>query len=1437
MAELPAKQSVFTRVRNSILNAGITNNFTRNIIANFAPNIFGSNLIDFVSISDNANLDKTMELISSMNSQTIQANYNAISRKFFSISSQFNTEAVINRILDTLNQETRQTLSEEMLKDDNIIFSYGKVTDEICEKIVSGIDFQTKTSEEIDQMIESVKPSRKISYNLFSQLTLSQKKDFFSTFSEQFLTLPLGNEKGLKDMLEQFDEPDRLEQYNKILKSCANYENKNDNKFDDIIKNLVNCFQTLDPKDRSNTLDRTISLLRLESKGKFKNGNIISVMNCIKPEEQKKYCKDFLHEMDLINGGYYQYFLTLDKSTHADIAKDIINIISKKQMIYSYDYEIVDSLERDARCSAFLEIINGDIDDTTIDFVLGTFFSEERQKDFISYIKQNNLQIVSPERMQELEENEYPIEDFILIATDTECNRFINEYLNNKSTNKYISTLNSIKGLYTDIDASNNKCQKIKMDNIANLFSTLTIEEKKRLLDTTLTVAFEDEKMDSIREYGSIKIFEGLSQEERTQMFSGFYEYVKEKPDTAIKLYDMLPDEGKVKVFEAYSSLDTPESLNFLITVLQKHSIKELNQIFQNKVTLSQEKIEKMMQQQSGIAVKTLLFDADTDRDKLTDLAAYSQLQDNKAIDIDSVVQELYINAGKDKKEFNTILNDVYNLFTYNNVPEFLKTFRIFQLGNFHNKSNNKLQSFQEKTTQERDILILEDLFKISLDSNSASLREFAEIIMEGKRLTTLLQSNPEEKIETLSIEERALLMQYRDTLYDLHNITRETRNTGKPKIEKTDNVIGDLRTLISVYSDNKDHNVDSKNIVFNPNKIMDELFKGFVTTTIRPRAMLEYMDRVKENADARHLKIEEQLRAGTMHLQEGDFIKGILNFDDYIPSMLQDGIKGGEFNQEYSHSDATPLDADFGYISSGNLTIQKASDYDIIQTTISAGYGPNYVVLKQYAERLADRQSTNFENQATFNGTTDFYEEMSENNRASRYIRTGIPITDVDYIVSVDWNPKNGYEMAMAGMYIPVIDSKGEVVFSSEDYKKIREEMRGLSRYHAEDIIVSDKARNMEALYETYRKVSTKSAEETEKEIEAVKALVEGKEDETTSKKKKATTDFIKGYFESKGIRVVDDLSQNLSTNSVELIDTGSTGRGTNVPGDGDFDFMLRHNLPDDILEELTQKVGEITPKEDFAIVSDGFRSKGAVLPNGEVVDIDVTAAKKDLALSYSSDMCVRDRLDNIRTHSPADYNYVQANIIMAKKILKAEGVYKKAGSTGATKYGGFGGIGVENWVLQNGGSFEQALDTFMDTANQAVDYNDFKRKYPIFDFGFNHREGKTRHDRFSAFLGVDSQYPIGFNYVKEIFPTLQQTMTLENEKQSERENGIEPESPLMQSISAKGFAEAGKNKSDLRNKFSFSQIRGLVAKYMSMQSVQQETQNTNNSLEEKDD
>ena len=41
MSDLPAKQSAFARMRNSIVNAGLKNSITRSIMANTLPGVFG----------------------------------------------------------------------------------------------------------------------------------------------------------------------------------------------------------------------------------------------------------------------------------------------------------------------------------------------------------------------------------------------------------------------------------------------------------------------------------------------------------------------------------------------------------------------------------------------------------------------------------------------------------------------------------------------------------------------------------------------------------------------------------------------------------------------------------------------------------------------------------------------------------------------------------------------------------------------------------------------------------------------------------------------------------------------------------------------------------------------------------------------------------------------------------------------------------------------------------------------------------------------------------------------------------------------------------------------------------------------------------------------------------------------------------------------------
>lgn len=302
--------------------------------------------------------------------------------------------------------------------------------------------------------------------------------------------------------------------------------------------------------------------------------------------------------------------------------------------------------------------------------------------------------------------------------------------------------------------------------------------------------------------------------------------------------------------------------------------------------------------------------------------------------------------------------------------------------------------------------------------------------------------------------------------------------------------------------------------------------------------------------------------------------------------------------------------------------------------------------------------------------------------------------------------------------------------------------------------------------------------------------------------------------------------------------------GRGTNVPGDGDFDFMLRHNTSKEVLEELRSYVfsrtrGEIkTPK-------DGFRAKCVELPEGEVADIDVTEAKKNLELDYTSDECIKDRLQSIQSKSPEDLKYVKANIIMAKKILKKLGIYKKRGSDGATKYGGFGGIGVENWVLQNGGSFAKALQTYIDATKdengQTLTYEQFIEKYPIFDFGNNHRESKANmHDRFSAFLGTElasNTENIGYKYSIEKFSELLKEIgPLEQSK--------ETKPAIVQAYESEKLSQVMQHEKDEEIKMNprkstvakfrhekFTLLNQLIAKYQSRSKTKQENERENNS------
>ena len=74
--------------------------------------------------------------------------------------------------------------------------------------------------------------------------------------------------------------------------------------------------------------------------------------------------------------------------------------------------------------------------------------------------------------------------------------------------------------------------------------------------------------------------------------------------------------------------------------------------------------------------------------------------------------------------------------------------------------------------------------------------------------------------------------------------------------------------------------------------------------------------------------------------------------------------------------------------------------------------------------------------------------------------------------------------------------------------------------------------------------------------------------------------------------------------------------------------------------------------------------------------------------------------------------------------------------------------GVGIENWVLQHGGSFKQAARDFLTVADSCSSFEDFCAHYPVWDYGENHKGIRSKpHDNFVA----DNMNPEGYERMKE--------------------------------------------------------------------------------------
>ena len=646
-------------------------------------------------------------------------------------------------------------------------------------------------------------------------------------------------------------------------------------------------------------------------------------------------------------------------------------------------------------------------------------------------------------------------------------------------------------------------------------------------------------------------------------------------------------------------------------------------------------------------------------------------------------------------------LNKVEAVFVKNSIPTVGKAYSCFEIlhpdfKDFIMTGSTISPTLQSAGNKKRKYIIFNDLLKASFGSNNRSINKYIDAVDKGYKLYTRVK---EENIsfEDLSYEEQELLKQFRRTINTLYDRTLKGRTQNDGNIY-TDDVIADLRLLETKLAEHEgEYNL--------ADRVVRMFCGGAGIDTIEDAQ--KYVYHKVSTAD----KKNRQAAQFDMELKKGDLIKGI-NDMKYLRNILQNGSVAKEFLGSSASSDATPLDTDVSMIMTDD-----GSTKEKINGTAASAYGNIWLVLKG-DDRFKITRDNNPDHDTEYDPTKLELFHTGVLGGGHYGIRTGFASSEIDYIVMEKYDTRVGLEIALNGFYIPVADKDGKIVFTPEDYDKLRSKMAGLKYYDEPSYVFSENL--------------------VSEEIDAIAKQIE-ESNRQTAHKREVINKAIKAALDELGLSLKTQIDGDLTEKYVELIDTGSTGRGTNKPGDGDFDFMMRidraimndqsklKELKDSILKHLG-----ITGNQGIISTGD-FRMKDVTLED-ITVDIDITFTVKTDSVLYSTDMALQDRLETIKAQDERRYHYVVANILEAKRVLKAANAYKP--NRGETPQGGLGGVGIENWILQHGGSFYDAAKSFV-AAAEGKSFEDFLHTYEVWDFGDNHlaeKRGQPPHDEFIA-------------------------------------------------------------------------------------------------------
>ena len=777
------------------------------------------------------------------------------------------------------------------------------------------------------------------------------------------------------------------------------------------------------------------------------------------------------------------------------------------------------------------------------------------------------------------------------------------------------------------------------------------------------------------------------------------------------------------------------EDISIIIAKLRK--IIELKH-YQNKNT------DKMIEH-----IKKRFFDLTEDKiDELYSLYKRSELTNSEEA---YKLRDQIIDGALEQDDPLEVFAKIEKIFEKNNLPLFAKVFKCFEIlyPNFNKWTFNfdknsrispdllnanpleKRMAYLRRNSSDRDIrmqMVFNDLLRISICSADRSLIDYMNNIKVGNNLYLDIVSG-KRTFESLTFEEKNILDIFSSHLEALQENKTQSKNMTLDNLSLPDKI----RVLSKEFSPTDRHNL--------PDRIIRSFayYAGFDSFESLNSYIIDSYKKTERLGESNVIKRQ------TFSFEDGDFLRCIGNID-----ALEASLDIGNVCKEFlgplkgtSDSDATPLDIDFSLINTANG--MKKTIYSCISGTPTGfGFGNIYLVTDKNNPNIRITRDNNNNIDTPYDPmklevfSTEFLSGMD----ATRWgARTGYSlVTDVDYIIykkNFEINSLKPYNedgsvnyvnqtsdvyddlirlkmlLAKKGIYKPVYDFTGKLVFTKKEYDTIRSKLDGISYYKT--ITEEEKAYPLADTSLLYfpgiEELVTEMQQDRSKQQE----------------KRKIITDKIKEILMSSlgATQINDTILNDLSQGNIDLLETGSTSRGTNVPGDADYDFMTRVGRND--LNNTAAVIRDLNSlfSPQINISHDNrFRGKDIKL-NGieEPIDIDISFTQKRDKVDYSTDTCLSDLLRTIEKEYPEQFPLVKANIVYAKKILKAGNAYKSRKSFEAE--GGLGGIGVEYWILQNGGSLINAVNSFLTQAvkdGNITPYEEFKDKYQVWDFGKNH-------------------------------------------------------------------------------------------------------------------